>query len=184
MVPWKSYHVLICGAWARDTWRPRLSYICLLFRCLLFPWPYYYYLCWASVRKQVQLYQLLSFTVVCQHGLLASETSICLRLMASNAVNCHIRHATIIDAAADLRVLVVSCLELLGQYVYLRILSRLNLRSLSTRHLKTPFDTYVCSFVACFRPGCILTLWAERLFGSKLSSTSYCLSPLCASTDF
>ena len=32
---------------------------------------------------------------------------------------------------------------------------------------------YVCSFVACFLPGRILTLGAELLLGSKLSSTSY-----------
>ena len=46
-------------------------------------------LCWASVRKQFKLYELLSFTLVCEHRFLSSETSIWSRLTASNAVNRH-----------------------------------------------------------------------------------------------
>ena len=43
---------------------------------------------------------------------------------------------------------------------------------------------YVCSFVAQFLPGRMITLCVELLLGSKLSSTSHCLSPLCVSTGF
>ena len=57
--------------------------IVLLLRCPVSPWSHYYSLNWASVRKQVKLYESLSFTIVRQHRFLASETSMWLPLMAS-----------------------------------------------------------------------------------------------------
>ena len=69
---------------------PFAIYICLLFRCPVSPWSQYYSLSWASVRKQVKLYESLSFTLVREHRFLGSVTSIWPRLMASNAANWHI----------------------------------------------------------------------------------------------
>ena len=40
-------------------WRPRLPQIVLLFRCTVSPWSHYYSLSWASVMKQVKLYEPL-----------------------------------------------------------------------------------------------------------------------------
>ena len=87
----------------------------------------------------------MSFTLVREHRVLGSETSIWPRLTASNAVNYHI--LVTIYPAADLRIRVVSCHELLGQSYLIpqvcpiRILSRFLVHSRSTRHLKTPFAT-------------------------------------------
>ena len=75
----------------------------------------------ASVRKQDKLYESLSFTIVREHKLLASETSIWSRLTASNAVNRHIHHETKIDSA-DLQIQDVGCHELLAQHSLIHLL--------------------------------------------------------------
>ena len=78
-----EFHSNVTNRWARVTWRPRLPQIVLTSRCPISPWSHYYSLSWASVRKQVKLYELLSFTIVREHRFLGSETSIWPRLMAS-----------------------------------------------------------------------------------------------------
>ena len=146
-VDWESYHDLMCGAWAIQVWRPRLSYIYLLFRCPLSPWSHDYSVSWASVRKQVKLYESLSFTVVRKQRILGSETYIWPRLTASNAVNYHFYHVTKTCPAANLRIRVVSCHELIGQrslipeYCLSWVSSTSEGWILSTCHLKTPFAT-------------------------------------------
>ena len=99
----------------------------------------------AAVWKQVKLYESLSFTVVREHRFLGYETCIWPCLTTSNVVN--YSAFVKICAPADLLIRVVSCHELLGQSYLIpqvcpiRILSRSNTISLSTRHLKTPFAT-------------------------------------------
>ena len=94
-----------------------------------------------------------SFTRKREHRLLSSETSIWQRLTAPNAVNYHMIHPTRIYSAVDIRMRVDSCHELLGQLYltlecgFLRILSQLNLRSLSNSKTKTPCCTHSSAIV-------------------------------------
>ena len=71
-------------------------------RCPLSPLSHAYSLSWASVRKAVKLYESLSFTLVREHGLIASEASMLSRLTASNAINYHVLHEAKICPSADL----------------------------------------------------------------------------------
>ena len=167
-------------SWARVTWRPRLPQICLLFRCPVSPWSNYYSLSWASVRKQVKLYESLSFTIVCEHRFLDSETSIWSSLTASKAVNYHFHHVTKTNPATDFRIGVVSCHELIGQLSLIPLMclysipSRSDGHRPSTRHLKTPLAIHMLPLcVAHFLPSLIIALWAELLLGKQLSSTSH-----------
>ena len=127
----------------RRIWRPCLPWIALLFRCPLTPWSHCCSLSWASVRKQVKLYESLYFTFVREHMLLASDTSIGPRLTVSNAVNDNLYHVTKTNHSVNLRILDVGCHALQGQLALLpKVCSdQISWRSdrfiLSTSHLKT-----------------------------------------------
>ena len=82
---------------------------------MFFPWSHYYSSSLAPKGSKVKLYKLLSFTIVRQHRLWASDASTWPRLTASNAQISRNSSCTKSCPYAVLRIRDVGCSKLLGQ---------------------------------------------------------------------
>ena len=156
-------------SWAIEVWRPRLPQIVLTFRCPVSPRSHYYSLSWASIRKQVKLYESLAFTVVRQHRLLGSETSIWPRLQPqtpSTIIFCISQNLCSSRSLWCARGMSWASNTTLYDTWRWFILSGVQIWRIDLEQLKFEDPVchkYVCSFVAQFLPGRIITLWAELL---------------------
>ena len=127
----------------------------------------------------------MSFTLVRDHKLLVSETSIWRRLTASNAVNYHVYHAAKTCAPADLcthdnnrhGAHTRYCLITSGASVH----NLIKIWQMEPEHasLEDPVcHKYVCSFVARFLPGRTITKSLPVVYSNPCWSTSRLVASL------